>query len=69
MGVVPGRQIVVAGIQHQLCDFSERVVLILGVGMEGEEVFGFAVCDEEQSEEDVHHLLVGVFQAFFRWVA
>ena len=58
-----------AGIQHQLCDFGERAVLILGVGAEGEEVFGFAVCHEEQSEEDVHHLLVGVFQAFFRRVA
>ena len=37
--------------------------------MEREEVFGLAVCDEEQSEKDVHHLLVGVFQAFFRWFA
>ena len=58
-----------AGIQHQLCDFGERAVLILEVGAEGEKVFGFAVCYEKQSEEDVHHLLVGIFQAFFRWVA
>ena len=50
-----------AGIQHQLCDFGERVVPILGIGAEGEEVFGFAVRHEEQSEEDVHHLFVGVF--------
>ena len=58
-----------AGIQHQLCDFGERAVPILGIGTKGEEVFGFAVCHEEQSEEDVHHLFVGVFQAFFRRVA